>query len=73
VAEIEVGLRAVLGDEDLAVLVRRHRARIDVDVRVELLQADRQAAGDEQPADGGGGDALPSDETTPPVTKMNSA
>ena len=27
VAEVEVGLGAVLGDEDLAVLVRRHRAR----------------------------------------------
>jgi hypothetical protein len=26
VAEVEVGLRAVLGDEHLAVLVRRHRA-----------------------------------------------
>src|SRR4051794_3847504 len=38
VAEIEVGLGAVLGDEYLAVLERRHRAGIDVDVRVELLQ-----------------------------------
>ena len=59
VAEVEVGLRAVLGDEHLAVLERRHRAGVDVDVRVELLQGDLQAAGDEQPADRGGGDALP--------------
>ena len=58
VAEVEVGLRAVLGDEDLAVLVGRHRAGIDVDVRIELLEADREAAGDEEPADRGGGDAL---------------
>ena len=58
VAEVEVGLRAVLGDEHLAVLVGRHRARIDVDVRVELLQADGQAAGHEQAPDRGGGDAL---------------
>ena len=58
VAEVEVGLRAVLGDEHLAVLVGRHRAGVDVDVGVELLQADRQAARDEQPPDRGGGDAL---------------
>ena len=58
VAEVEVGLGAVLGDEDLAVLVGRHRARVDVDVGVELLEADGEAAGDEEAADGGGGDAL---------------
>ena len=58
VAEVEVGLGAVLGDEHLAVLERAHRARVDVDVRVELLERDRQAAGDEQPADRGRGDAL---------------
>ena len=58
VAEVEVGLRAVLGDEHLAVLERRHRAGVDVDVRVELLERDLQAARDEQAADRGGGDAL---------------
>ena len=58
VAEVEVGLGAVLGDEHLAVLVRRHRAGIDVDVRVELLQPDREAPGDEESADRRGGDAL---------------
>ena len=45
VAEVEVGLGAVLGDEDLAVLERAHRARVDVDVRVELLQLDPEARG----------------------------
>ena len=58
VAEVEVGLGAVLGDEHLAVLVRRHRAGVDVDVRVELLQSDGQPASDEQPPDRRGGDAL---------------
>ena len=38
VAEIEVGLGAVVGDENLAVLGRAHRARIDVEIRVELSQ-----------------------------------
>ena len=37
VADVEVGLGPVLGDEDLAVLERAHRPRVDVDVRVELL------------------------------------
>ena len=45
VAEVEVGLGAVVGDEDLAVLVRRHRARVDVDVGVELQDGDRAGRG----------------------------
>ncbi len=44
VAEVEVGLGPVLGDEDLAVLERAHRPRVDVDVRIELLQLDPEAA-----------------------------
>ncbi len=59
VAEIQVGLGAVLGDEHLAVLERRHRAGVDVDVRVELLDRDLQPARNEQTADGGGSDPLP--------------
>src|SRR3984957_1461709 len=58
VAEIEVGLGAVLGHEHLAVLIRRHRARVDVDVRVELLQLYVEPPRDEQPTDRGCGDAL---------------
>ena len=57
-AEVEIGLGAVLGDEDLAVLERAHRPRVDVDVGVELLQLDPEAAGDEEAADRGGGDPL---------------
>ncbi len=45
VAEIEVGLRAVLQHVHLPVLVRAHRARIDVEIRVELLDPDRAGPG----------------------------
>ena len=58
VAEIEIGLGAVLGDEHLAVLERAHRPRVDVDVGVELLDLDPEAAGDQQAADRGRGDPL---------------
>ena len=58
VAEIEVGLGAVLGHEHLAVLVGRHRAGVDVDVGVELLQLDVEPASDQEPTDRCCGDAL---------------
>ena len=58
VAEVEIGLGAVVGDEDFAVLERRHRAGIDVDVGIELLQRDLEAARFEQRADRRRGDAL---------------
>ena len=58
VAEVEVGLGAVVGDVDLAVLVGAHRAGVDVDVRVELLQRDLVAVAFEQRADRGRGQAL---------------
>jgi hypothetical protein len=59
VAEVEVGLAAVVGDEHLAVLEGVHGAGVDVDVRVELLHRDPEPPGLEQAAEGGGGDALP--------------
>ena len=58
VAEVEVGLGAIVGDVDLAVLVRAHRPRVDVDVGVELLQRDPVAVALEQTADGGGREAF---------------
>ncbi len=58
VAEVEVGLGAVVGDEDLAVLVGRHRPRIDVDVGVQLEDRDTETPCLEDPPDAGGGDAL---------------
>src|SRR5699024_6281038 len=48
VADVEVGLRAVVCDEHLPMLERVHRARIDVDVRIELLHRHPQAACAEQ-------------------------
>ena len=53
VAQIEVGLCAVIGDVDLAVLVGAHRPGIDVDVRVEFLQRDPVAVPLEQGANRG--------------------
>ena len=58
VAQVEIGLGAVVGDEHLAVLERAHGARIDVDVGVELEQRDLEAAGFEDGAQRGGGDAF---------------
>ena len=45
VAEVEIGLGAVVGDEHLAVLERAHGAGIDVQVGIELLQRDTAARG----------------------------
>jgi len=58
VAHVQVGLRAVVGDEDLAVLERVHRARVDVEVRVELLHLDPQSPHLEQAAKARRGQAL---------------
>ena len=70
VAEVEVGLGAVGGDEHLAVLERTHRAGIHVDVRIQLHHADLEAASFEDGAQRGCRDAFPSEETTPPVTQI---
>jgi hypothetical protein len=59
VPDVEVGLGAVLGDEDLAVLERAHRPRIDVQVGVELLELDAQPARLEQSSERRGDDSLP--------------
>lgn len=40
VAQVQVGLGAVMGDEHFAVLERAHGARVDVDVRVQLEHGD---------------------------------
>src|SRR5712692_415333 len=52
VAEVEVGLRAVVGDEHLAVLVGAHGPRVDVEVWVQLLQGDGETAGLQDVPDG---------------------
>jgi len=43
-AKVEISLRAIIGDEDLAVLVRRHRPGIDVEVGIKLAQPHPVAA-----------------------------
>src|SRR5690606_38028275 len=58
VAQVQVGLGAVVGDVDLAVLERAHGARVHVDVGVELHHGDPQAAGFQDGSQRGGGDAL---------------
>ena len=54
-AEIEVGL---IRDKDLTVLVRAHRTRIDVDVRIEFLDRDLDSPALEETAERCGRDAL---------------
>ena len=51
VAQIEIGFGAVVGDEHLAVLERAHGAGIDVQVGIEFLKRDLQAAAFEQAAE----------------------
>ena len=54
-AEVEIGLGAVVQDINLAVLKRVHRAGIDVQIGIEFLKDDAQAAQLEQGAERGGG------------------
>jgi len=58
VAEVQIGLGAVLCDEDFAVLVGRHRPRIDVEIRVHLERGDGEVTRLQDPPDGRRGDAL---------------
>ncbi len=51
-AEVEVRFRAVVEHINFTVLIGAHRARIDIEIRVELLQRDFQAAIFEQRAQG---------------------
>ena len=69
VPEVEVGLGAVLGDEHLAVLERAHRARVDVQVGIELLGLHAEAARLEEAPSEAATIPFPRAETTPPVTK----
>src|SRR5215217_1459214 len=50
-AQVEIGFGAVVSDENFAVLKRRHRTGIDVDVWIELDERDAQAATLEQTSD----------------------
>src|SRR5256884_9985816 len=57
-AEVEIGLCAVVGHVDFAVLKRGHRAGVDVDVGIELLNRDLEPPLGEQPAERGGCNAF---------------
>ncbi len=48
VADVEVGLGAIIRHEDFAVLERVHRARIDVEVGVQFLHDHAESASGEQ-------------------------
>ena len=56
--QIQIGLRTVVGDKNLAVLQRTHRPRIHVEIRVKLLHVDPQAPAFQQTANRRGRDAL---------------
>ena len=58
VAQVEVGLGPVVGHVHLAVLERAHGAGVDVEIRVELHDADGESAAGEQGADCSGRDSL---------------
>ena len=45
VAEVQIGLGAIFGDEHLTVLERAHGTGIDVDVRIQLHHVDGQRPG----------------------------
>ncbi len=49
VAKVKVGFPAIFCDEDLAMLEGVHRARVDVDVGVELLHRHPQAPALQEP------------------------
>ena len=51
VADVEVGFGAVVSDEDFAVLEGVHRARIHVQIGIELLHSYRQTACPQQVAE----------------------
>ena len=59
VAQVQVRLRPVIGDEDLAVLEGAHGAGVHVDVRIALEQRDLESPALQQAAEGGGGQPLP--------------
>jgi hypothetical protein len=58
VPDVQVRLGAVVGDEHLTVLEGVHGARIDVQIRVQLLHRDAQPSRLEQRAEAGGGESL---------------
>ena len=50
VSQIQIGFRAVVGNEHFAMLIGVHRAGIDVDIRIKLLDGNLQSTALEQPS-----------------------
>lgn len=71
VPEIEIGLRAVVRDEHLAVLIRAHCARVHIDVRVELPHRDLSAVRLQKTSKRHRRDTFPRAGDDAPVTKIN--
>ena len=71
-AKIEVGFCAVSRDEDFTMLKGTHGSRIHVDVGIQFDHADLESGVlPEWPPRDAEAIPLPSEETTPPVTKTN--
>ena len=68
--QVQVGLRAIIQNIHLAVLVGRHGTGIDIDIRVEFLDGDLQPALLQELPDGCGGDAF-ADRTDHPAGKID--
>jgi len=69
VSQIEIGFGAVIGDINLAVLIGRHRAGINVEVRIAFLEVTvRPRLSRSRPIEAAA-TPFPREETTPPVTK----
>ena len=52
--KVEIGFRTVVGDENLSMLVRAHRAGIDVEIGIELAQPYLETTRLQQRAERGG-------------------
>ena len=59
VTEVQIRFRSVVRHIDFPMLIGIHRARIDVDVGIELEERDLQPPAFEQVADRGRGEPLP--------------
>ena len=53
VAQIEIGLGSIIRDVHFTMLIRIHRTRIDIDVRIEFQDRDRKATLLQEQSDGG--------------------
>jgi hypothetical protein len=71
IAQVQIGLRPVVGHVDLAMLVGTHGARIDVDVGIDLLKTHAQSPLLQHRSSDEAATPLPSDESDPSRHKNN--